>query len=495
MPLKINPNLTAQKLVPKIERLFELSGQKILNIEKSWKPENGTPVFTVKGKYTSRGWTEWTQGFQFGSALLQFDATGDRRFLDLGRDGTIKHMASHVSHVGVHDHGFNNISTYGNLLRLMREGKIEWNEREKDFYELALKVSGAVQAARWTKFEDAGFIYSFNGPHSLFIDAMRSLRSLAVAHQLGQVLMGEQDARISLLRRLVEHAETTARCNIYFGEGRGAYDVRGRTAHEAVFNPTNGAFRCPNSQQGYSPFSTWTRGLAWAICGYAEQLEFFRSVPPHDFDKVATASWVGNMFERARSDTIGARRFSKYLLADMRELGQNARKLFRMAATATADFYLANSCADGIPMWDTGAPNLHRLPSNYLNKRSNPFNQWEPVDSSAAAIAAQGFLRLANHLHSTRTTKYESLYRQAGLTIANTLFSEPYLSTSAKHQGLILHSVYHRPNGWDYVAPGQKVPNGESSMWGDYHARELALMILREARGEKYLTFFGCVPD
>ena len=29
-------------------------------------------------------------------------------------------MSAHVTHMGVHDHGFNNISTYGNLLRLMR---------------------------------------------------------------------------------------------------------------------------------------------------------------------------------------------------------------------------------------------------------------------------------------------------------------------------------------------------------------------------------------
>jgi hypothetical protein len=27
-------------------------------------------------------------------------------------------------------------------------------------------------------------------------------------------------------------------------------------------------------------------------------------------------------------------------------------------------------------------------------------------------------------------------------------------------------------------------------MWGDYHARELGLMILREAKGKAYLTFF-----
>jgi len=252
MAIKIDFKLTPQMLLPKIERLFELSAQKILSIEKTWKPEHGTPVFTVKGKYTTRGWTEWTQGFQFGSALLQFDATGDERFLEIGRCNTVERMATHVSHIGVHDHGFNNISTYGNLLRLMRGGKIPFNEGEKDFYELALKVSGAVQAARWTSIADSkGYIYSFNGPHSLFVDTMRSLRSLALAHQLGHVLMGERDRKISLLGRLLEHAETTARYSIYYGEGRDAYYLKARTAHVAIFDVHDGTYRCPNSQQGY----------------------------------------------------------------------------------------------------------------------------------------------------------------------------------------------------------------------------------------------------
>src|SRR5882672_1931158 len=217
MAIKINFKLTPKKLVPQIERVFELSGQKILSIEKSWKPEQGTPVFTVKGKYTSRGWTEWTQGFQYGSALLQFDAMGDERFVEIGRRGTVEHMASHVSHIGVHDHGFNIVSTYGNLLRLMREGKIPHNEHEQNFYELALKVSGAVQAARWSRTSDGlGYIHSFNGPQSLFIDTLRSLRSLAVAHQLGHVLQGERDERICLLWRLLCHAQTTATHSIFF---------------------------------------------------------------------------------------------------------------------------------------------------------------------------------------------------------------------------------------------------------------------------------------
>src|SRR6478672_685323 len=123
-------------LLPKLNRLFELSAEKIRSIESGWKPEQGSPVFTSGGKYTSRGWTEWTQGFQFGSAILQFDATGEREFLEIGRKQTVELMASHVTHTGVHDHGFNNVSTYGNLLRLMAEGRIAENEWERRFYEM-----------------------------------------------------------------------------------------------------------------------------------------------------------------------------------------------------------------------------------------------------------------------------------------------------------------------------------------------------------------------
>jgi hypothetical protein len=44
---------------------------------------------------------------------------------------------------------------------------------------------------------------------------IRTLRTLAVAHRLGHVLMGEQEREgISLLQRVVEHAMNTARYNI-----------------------------------------------------------------------------------------------------------------------------------------------------------------------------------------------------------------------------------------------------------------------------------------
>lgn len=460
--IEINNKLRAADLLPRLEVFWQASASCIRSIEKSCPPGSGSPVFTVAGKYTAKGWTEWTQGFQYGSAILQFDATSDEEFLELGRRRTVEIMAPHLTHVGVHDHGFNNVSTYGNLWRLMNEGRIEEDDWQRSFYELALKVTGAVQATRWANTSLAaggtGYIYSFNGPQSLFVDTIRSCRALAVSHQLGHALMGERDSKFSLLQRLIEHAWNTATYNVWYGEGRDAYDVRGRTAHESVFNTNNGDYRCPSTQQGYSAFSTWTRGLAWAMVGFAEELEWLATRSEDELQSVG--GWLA------------------------------IEAWFLKAARATSDFYIEHTPVCGVPYWDTGAPGLAKL-AGYLERPADPFNEFEPVDSSAAAIAAQGLLRLGNYLKSRGETTSGDHYRQAGFTVAQTLLGDLYLSTDAKHEGLLLHSVYHRPNGWDYIPPGRSVPCGEASMWGDYHARELALILQREAKGDPYYTFFG----
>jgi hypothetical protein len=196
--------------------------------------------------------------------------------------------------------------------------------------------------------------------------------------------------------------------------------------------------------------------LAWALLGFAEQLEF-----------------VGALSDAALENAGGRAAVEGWM---------------RDAAGATADFYIESAAAaDGIPYWDTGAPGLAAL-GDWGARPADPFNDREPVDSSAAAIAAQGLLRLGRVLGSRGER-----YAQAGLRVAETLFDPagPYLSTDPAHEGLIVHSVYHWPNAWDHVPPGSRIPRGESSQWGDYHARELAVYIDRLATGAPYLTFFG----
>jgi len=435
--IDITNNYSPNSFSDRFESFWNLSAQKIDLIRKNFDTSLGAPVFTVEGRYTTRGWTEWTQGFQFGSAVLQFDATDDKDYLDYALEQTLDHMAPHVTHVGVHDHGFNNVSTYGGVLRLMNEGRIPEEKWLRAFLTMALKCSGAVQGDRWTDTKDGlGYIYSFNGPHSLFSDTARTVRSLMIGHQLGHFLASENDLKVSLLDRGIKHLLATAEYNVYYGEGRDGYDERGRVVHESVFNTNDGNYRCPSSQQGYSPFTTWTRGQAWVITGFAEEVEFLQGISEDAFENYGGKSKV----------------ISRLL----------------ESCLACCDHFIDNSPEDGVPLWDTGGPSDN-----------------EPLDSSAAAIAAQGMLRISRHVSDNAER-----YSNAGFKIMDTLLSEPFLSTDAKHEGLLLNSVYHWPNRWDHVPSDSTVASGEATMWGDYHLRELVLYVQRLAEDKPYLQFF-----
>ena len=457
--MEIDTSLAPRNLLLSADRVFQLAAEKSLALDSAWDASQGTPVFTVEGRYTTRGWTEWTQGFQYGCQILAGEGVGEAALIELGRQRTVDRMLPHVTHEGVHDHGFNNLSTYGNLLRLMSEGTLEEDPWQRRFYAQALAASGAVQASRWSATAcGLGYVYSFNGPHSLFIDTMRTLRILLVAHQLGHCLMGENDRRINLLDRAVQHALATAKYIVFRGDSEHTYDVRGRTAHEGTFNRNDGRFRARATQQGYSPFSTWTRGLAWAMLGFAEQLEWLAGADADAFREA-----TGRSLEEVLT-------------------------VYQAAAINTCDHYIDDVAAgDGITYWDDGAPGLSQL-GDWRSRAAEPDNPHEPVDASASAIAAQGLLRLGAYLDRAEDVAegaervrphHASHYRQAGLTVAGRLFEAPYLASSLDHQGLLLHSVYHWPNGWDHVSAGSSVPQGESSMWGDYHLLELALLVRR----------------
>ena len=154
------------------------------------------------------------------------------------------------------------------------------------------------------------------------------------------------------------------------------------------------------------------------------------------------------------------------------------------AARACCDFYIQQASAlDGICYWDTGAPQLHRL-GDWQAKPADPYNDYEPVDASASAIAAQGLLRLGHLLGAAG-----EVYTQAGLTVAERAAAGTLsLDRSPQHEGLLLHSIYHRPNGWDYIPPGAKIPCGEvlhvgrlpsaGALPADHQDRQLRLLHL-----------------
>ena len=125
---------------------------------------------------------------------------------------------------------------------------------------------------------------------------------------------------------------------------------------------------------------------------------------------------------------------------------------FLETAERCAGFYLEHTPDGGVPFWDYGAPNISD----------------EPLDTSAAAIAAGAFWKLKN---IAGTRRGADLYRNAALTIVSTLTGREFTGEGSR-EGILRHGVYHRPMNWGV---------DESVMWGDYFFMEILHAILTES--------------
>jgi unsaturated chondroitin disaccharide hydrolase len=166
----------------------------------------------------------------------------------------------------------------------------------------------------------------------------------------------------------------------------------GSTAHEGIFDLETGEFLRQTTQQGYRGDSCWSRGLTWALYGFAACHEYSR---------------------------------------DPR---------FLETAEACADYYITHTGADGMPPWDFMAP----IESRRL------------LDTSAAAIAASGLLRLCR---LTMDPMKGHLYYSTALLILKTLCQKHLGKVDKKWEGILKGGVYHihKELGVD-----------ESVMWGEY---------------------------
>ena len=403
---------------------------------------------------SARGWTEWTQGFQFGSALLQFDATGDRDVPGARpRRARSTRMAPHLTHIGVHDHGFNNVSTYGNLWRLAREGRFDAGEWERALLRARAQGERRRAGARaGRRLPGGGFIHSFNGAHSLFVDTIRSLRALALAHQLGHRLLGRAGRADQPARAAGPARAGHRRFSVYYGRGRDAYDVRGRVAHESIFNAANGSYRGPSTQQGYSPFSTWTRGLAWAMLGFAEQLEFLATVRDDD--------------ARARI-RAAARRRSTAGCSRPRGRPATSTSITPPRPTAFRTGTPARPASQRSATGGTARPTRSTTTSRWTARRPRSPHRACCGSAASSARAARTARATSRPASACSTTLHRS--------------GRPVPRQRRRTRACCCTRSITGPNGWDHVPRGSTIPRGESCQWGDYHLREAALYV-RAAR-------------
>ena len=197
------------------------------------------PMYTVGGRWNREGerWTHWCEGFLPGILWLLHKHTGDAEWRRLAERYT-RPLEPRQHDRTVHDLGFLFFSTYLRWYRLTGDPAL------RD----VLIQAGRTLALRR---QPGGYLASFVGPHSLFIDIMMNV---------GLILWAAQATGDGALRHVaLEHCRTTTR-----------FLVRpdGGTAHEGIFDPTTGEFLREATHQGWRPDSTWSRGQAWAIYGF-----------------------------------------------------------------------------------------------------------------------------------------------------------------------------------------------------------------------------------
>ena len=236
--------------------------------------------------------------------------------------------------------------------------------------------------------------------------------------------MEEQDARSACSSGLIQHARATAQYNVYFGRGRDRFDVRGRVAHESLFNVANGTYRGPSTQQGYSPFTTWTRGLAWAMLGFAEELEFLATLPRR----------------RARA----ARRARSHRHDSARRGPRDVRLLHRRRDRRGRRPVLGRRRAGP---WRRSATGATR-PADPFNDTSRstvrpPRSPRRGCCGSVIVLATRGLRpRRGGTSRPACRSPRRSSTRLVPISVAIRIIRD-----------CVLHSVYHWPNGWDHVPP------------------------------------------
>ncbi|HVR72689.1 MAG TPA: hypothetical protein VMT52_00080, partial [Planctomycetota bacterium] len=160
---------------------------------KTWPPDAPAPVHTREGKWhrPRELWTDWTSGFLAGQLWILAELTGERRWREAA-EAASRRLEPRRFDRDVHDLGFIFLSSHGRWLDALAVDD-PLRPRIQD----VLVTAGTVQSFRWNRNGPDGFIYSFNGPQSLFVDILMNVRRLFEAAALGA---GEE-----VLRRAIEH--------------------------------------------------------------------------------------------------------------------------------------------------------------------------------------------------------------------------------------------------------------------------------------------------
>ncbi|MDO8733497.1 MAG: hypothetical protein Q7L55_13145 [Actinomycetota bacterium] len=245
------PVISTELSPSQAEVAFGLAGRKLAAAAKG-SSRYPFGALTDQTRYVRTGPTAWTSGFFPGELWSMYQWTGDAKWLRQARKFTAP-LIRVANDRGTHDLGF----MIGVPMPLAMD--LDPSAARQRAYLNAEITAAKSLARRWNSRVMAIKSADYNGKWGVIID---SAMNAPLMIKVGQLLGPEGDALV------------------YFGEQHmltlAKQFIRddGSTFHRMAFNPTTGALIGPIAGQGLtSTSSTWSRGQAWAINGFARSYE------------------------------------------------------------------------------------------------------------------------------------------------------------------------------------------------------------------------------
>lgn len=238
----------SREFIKQGEFVFEFASRQLYNLVHN-HPEK-FPAYTKGGRWVelAPGWTRWTEGFLGGLLWIVYRVTGEKWFR-VQAEHYCKLIEPRKTDGEVHDLGFLFWPTWKTWYDLTGD-----DSRKNVVIEAGKTLAGRFQ-------ESGGYLCSFQGAHSLYIDIMMNVGLIFYA--------ACETGSEQLMHVAMKHCLTTRR-RLVRGDGS--------TAHEGIFNTSTGAFLFQSTQQGWRSDSTWARGLTWALYGFGTAYHFSHDV-------------------------------------------------------------------------------------------------------------------------------------------------------------------------------------------------------------------------
>jgi hypothetical protein len=225
------------------------------------------PYITKEGEYDYQYYplSWWTSGFFPGSIWALYERSLKRGFQSFSQDRLLNcainwshKLESHKNTLNTHDVGFLIMPSY------LREYELTGSKQAGSVIvqaaeSLLTRWSETAQAIKsWEKSITGS--YEFSNPKSDILVIIDNMMNLELLYRASVI---SQDTKFA--EKATKHAETTAK-----------YHIRRdfSTYHLVVYDAVTGRRKVGLTHQGYDHESTWSRGQAWALYGYASVYQY-----------------------------------------------------------------------------------------------------------------------------------------------------------------------------------------------------------------------------